>query len=129
MSSKNAQYLNEYRDYKSGLRNPDNKDLYIDSVVKHYGSDFAKAFNTEVYDFIIRMDSFFANISSKDAAEILKKADDLNTTAIKTTTLLRKAFASDAKYVFADSKQVSPVYKDERIRGLYGWKKKFKEME
>ena len=128
MSSKNTQNLNEYRDYKKGIRNPDNKDLYIDSVVKHYSSDFAKAFNTEVYDLIIRMDSFFANISSKDAAEILKKAEELNVPGIKTTALLRKAFASDTKYVFADTKKVSPVYKDESLHGLYGWKKRFSEM-
>ncbi|MGN1405430.1 MAG: hypothetical protein ACI4WM_04110, partial [Erysipelotrichaceae bacterium] len=123
---KNEVYLNEYRDYRKGLKEPNNRCLYIDSVVKHYGSDFAKAFNTEVYVLIISMDSFFAHISSKDAAEILKKAEELTTPAIKTTALLRKAFASDAKYVFADSRKVTPVYKDESLRGLYGWKKKFR---
>ena len=38
-------YINEYRDYRKGLREPGNRELYIDSVVKHYGSNFAEAFN------------------------------------------------------------------------------------
>ena len=123
-------YINEYRDYRKGLREPGNRELYIDSVVKHYGSNFAEAFNTEVYDLIIRMDSFFENISSKDAAEILKRAETLAMPSISTTALLQKTFGSSVKYTFSDTdRKRRPVYRDESLRGLYGWKKKFKEME
>lgn len=123
-------YINEYRDYRKGLREPGNRELYIDSVVKHYGSNFAEAFNTEVYDLIIRMDSFFENISSNDAAEILKRAETLAMPAVSTTALLQKTFGSSVKYTFSDpDRKRRPVYRDESLRGLYGWKKKFKEME
>ena len=123
-------YINEYRDYRKGLREPGNRELYIDSVVKHYGSNFAEAFNTEVYDLIIRMDSFFENISSKDAAEILKRAETLVMPAVSTTALLQKTFGSSVKYTFSDpDRKRRPVYRVESLRGLYGWKKKFKEME
>lgn len=126
---RNEVYINEYREYKKGARKPNNRALYIDSVIKHYGSDFAEAFNMEVYNLIISMDSFFTHISSRDAAEIIKRAETHVTPGITTTELLRKTFGSSAKYVFRDAKRVTPVYQDENLRGLYGWKKKFREME
>ena len=125
MSSNNKKYLNEYREYKKGLREADNKALYIDSVIKNYGSDFAKAFNTEVYDLIIRMDSFFANISSIDAAEILKKAEIVSSSSLKETTLLKRTFDSFSKYTYSenDTRRVRPMYKDESLRGQFGFRK------
>ena len=75
-------------------------------------------------------DSFFENISSKDAAEILKRAETLVMPAVSTTALLQKTFGSSVKYTFSDpDRKRRPVYRDESLRGLYGWKKKFKEME
>lgn len=125
MSSSNKRYLNEYRDYKKGLREANKRDLYIDSVAKYYGSDFAKAFNTEVYDLIIRMDSFFANISSLDAAEILKKAEIVSGTDLKETTILKRTFDSFDKYTYSekDYKRVRPKYKDEKLCGQFGLNK------
>lgn len=127
MSSHNNEWKNEYLSFKKGQGPTNNRNLYIQSVINHYGSDFAKAFDKNVYELIIEDDSFFANISSVDAAEILKKTELIRRG--KPAIVLREAFKSSAKYVFDDAREVRPKYADNSLKGLYGLSKEFREMD
>jgi len=124
MSSHNDEWKREYLSFKKGEGPTNNRNLYIDSVVEHYGSDYSKVFNKKIYEVIIEEDSFFANISSEDAAEVLKTTDNLNKD--KQATVLRKAFKCNTKFKFDDSREVRPKYKDVSLDGKFGLLKPFK---